>query len=46
MENQEAFAMEVCSFGNDLAEDDWRKELSIIWRIHPGKFLGSSGIKP
>jgi ribonuclease HI len=26
-ENQEAFAMEVCVFGNDLAEDDWRKEI-------------------
>jgi ribonuclease HI len=26
-ENQEAFAMEVCSFGSDLAEDDWRKEI-------------------
>jgi hypothetical protein len=26
-ENQEAFAMEVCAFGSDLAEDDWRKEI-------------------
>jgi hypothetical protein len=26
-ENQEAFAMEVCSFRSDLAEDDWRKEI-------------------
>jgi hypothetical protein len=25
-ENQEAFGMEVCAFGSDLAEDDWRKE--------------------
>jgi hypothetical protein len=24
-ENQELFAMEVCPFGSDLAEDDWRK---------------------
>jgi hypothetical protein len=24
-ENQEVFATEVCSFGSDLAEDDWRK---------------------
>jgi hypothetical protein len=26
-ENQEAFAMEVCAFGSDIAEDDWRKEI-------------------
>jgi hypothetical protein len=26
-ENQEAFAMEVCAFGSDLAADDWRKEI-------------------
>jgi hypothetical protein len=26
-ENQEAFAMEVCALGMDLAEDDWRKEI-------------------
>jgi hypothetical protein len=26
-ENQEVFAMEVCAFGSDLAEDDWRKEI-------------------
>jgi hypothetical protein len=26
-ENQEAFAMEVCSFRSDLAEDDWRKKI-------------------
>jgi ribonuclease HI len=26
-ENQEAFAMEVCALGGDLAEDDWRKEI-------------------
>jgi hypothetical protein len=26
-ENQEAFAMEVCAFGSDLAEDDWKKEI-------------------
>jgi hypothetical protein len=26
-ENQEAFAMEVCVLGMDLAEDDWRKEI-------------------
>jgi hypothetical protein len=26
-ENQEVFAMEVCAFGGDLAEDDWRKEI-------------------
>jgi hypothetical protein len=26
-ENQEAFAMEVCAFGSDLAEDNWRKEI-------------------
>jgi ribonuclease HI len=26
-ENQEAFAMEVCAFRSDLAEDDWRKEI-------------------
>jgi ribonuclease HI len=26
-ENQEAFAREVCAFGGDLAEDDWRKEI-------------------
>jgi hypothetical protein len=25
-ENQEVFAMEVCAFGSDLAEDDWSKE--------------------
>jgi hypothetical protein len=26
-ENQEAFAMEVCAFRSDLADDDWRKEI-------------------
>jgi hypothetical protein len=26
-ENQEVFVMEVCAFGSDLAEDDWRKEI-------------------
>jgi ribonuclease HI len=26
-ENQEAFGMEVCAFGSDLAEDDGRKEI-------------------
>jgi hypothetical protein len=26
-ENQEVFSMEVCAFGSDLAEDDWRKEI-------------------
>jgi hypothetical protein len=26
-ENQEVFAMEVCAFGSELAEDDWRKEI-------------------
>jgi hypothetical protein len=26
-ENQEVFASEVCAFGSDLAEDDWRKEI-------------------
>jgi hypothetical protein len=26
-ENQETFAMEVCAFGSDLAEDDWIKEI-------------------
>jgi hypothetical protein len=25
--NQEVFAIEVCAFGSDLAEDDWRKEI-------------------
>jgi hypothetical protein len=44
-ENQEVFAIDVYSFGSDLAEDDWRKEIVVIWRIHPEKSLGSSGIK-
>jgi hypothetical protein len=44
-ENQEVFAIDVYSFGSDLAEDDWRKEIAVIWRIHPEKSLGSSGIK-
>jgi ribonuclease HI len=26
-ESQEVFAKEVCAFGSDLAEDDWRKEI-------------------
>jgi hypothetical protein len=26
-ESQKAFAEEVCAFGSDLAEDDWRKEI-------------------
>jgi ribonuclease HI len=26
-ENQEVFANNVCAFGSDLAEDDWRKEI-------------------
>jgi hypothetical protein len=44
-ENQEVFANGVCAFGNDLAEDDWRKEFLIIWKIHPERSLGGSGIK-
>jgi hypothetical protein len=43
-ENQEVFANDIYSFGGDLAEDDWRKELLIIWKIRPEKSLGSSGI--
>jgi hypothetical protein len=27
-ENQEVFANDVCSFGSDLAKDDWRKEIT------------------
>jgi hypothetical protein len=27
-ENQEAFAIDVYSFGSDLAEDDWRQEIA------------------
>jgi ribonuclease HI len=27
-ENQEVFAIDVCSYGSDLAEDDWRKEIA------------------
>jgi hypothetical protein len=26
-ENQEVFANNVCAFGSDLAEDDWREEI-------------------
>jgi hypothetical protein len=26
-ENQEVFANDVCAFRNDLAKDDWRKEI-------------------
>jgi hypothetical protein len=26
-ENQEVFVNDVCSFGSDLVEDDWRKEI-------------------
>jgi hypothetical protein len=26
-ENHEAFANDICSFGSDLVEDDWRKEI-------------------
>jgi hypothetical protein len=26
-ESREVFAKEVCAFGSDLAEDDWRKEI-------------------
>jgi hypothetical protein len=26
-ENQEVFANDVCAFGSDLVEDDWRKEI-------------------
>jgi ribonuclease HI len=26
-ENQEVFANDVCAFGNDLVENDWRKEI-------------------
>jgi hypothetical protein len=26
-ESQDVFAKEVCTFGSDLAEDDWRKEI-------------------
>jgi hypothetical protein len=27
-ENQEVFANDLCAFGSDLAEDDWRKEIA------------------
>jgi hypothetical protein len=27
-ENQEVFANDICSFESDLAEDDWRKEIT------------------
>jgi hypothetical protein len=27
-ENQEVFAIDVYSFGSDLAQDDWRKEIA------------------
>jgi hypothetical protein len=27
-ENQEVFAIDVYSFGSDLAKDDWRKEIT------------------
>jgi hypothetical protein len=26
-ENQEVFAKDVCAFGSDLAEHDWRKQI-------------------
>jgi hypothetical protein len=26
-ENQEVFANDICSFGSDLGEDCWRKEI-------------------
>jgi hypothetical protein len=44
-ENQEVFAMEVCAFGSDLAEDVGEKILLIILKIHPERFLGSLGTK-
>jgi hypothetical protein len=45
-ENQEVYVVDVYFFGSDLAEDDWRKRLLIIWRIHPERSLGSSGTRP
>jgi ribonuclease HI len=45
-ENQEVFTVDVYAFGSGLAEDDWRKELLIIWRIHHEWSVGSSGTKP
>jgi hypothetical protein len=38
--------MEVCAFGGDLAEDDWRKEIVDYLEDPSRKVLGSSGIKP
>jgi ribonuclease HI len=44
-ENQEMFANDVCAFGSDLAENDWRKEIVDYLEIHPERSLGSSGTK-
>jgi hypothetical protein len=30
-ENQEVFAVDVCAFKGNLAEDDWRKEIADYW---------------
>jgi ribonuclease HI len=44
-ENQKVFVINVSAFGSNQAEDDWRKKLLIIWRMHLERSLGSSGIK-
>jgi hypothetical protein len=35
-ENQEVFANNVCAFGSDLAEDDWRKEI-VVYLENPSR---------
>jgi hypothetical protein len=35
-ENQEVFASDVCAFGSDLAEDDWRKEI-VVYLENPSR---------
>jgi ribonuclease HI len=45
-ENQEAFAMEVCALGMDLAEDDWRKKIVDYLEDPSRKVSRSLGTKP
>jgi hypothetical protein len=44
-ENQEVFSNDIYSFGGDLVEDDWRKEIVDYLENPSEKSLGSSGIK-
>jgi flagellar biosynthesis/type III secretory pathway ATPase len=44
-ENQEVFAIDVYSFGSDLVEDDWRKEIADYLKDPSQRSIRSSGTR-